>query len=174
VSGIPPQLQTYFGLFKFFGVIPAPAVVTAVFTVIMWFILARTSFGLRSLALGSSRQAAIRAGIDPDRHLLALFVLAGFAAGICSVMDCGRFATTNVGGHSSAALAAISGVVIGGGSIFGGEVSIVGAVLGALLAVILSTGLIIIGLMTFYQDVAIGIVLLLAVYLRGRSLGNRE
>lgn len=169
VSGIPTQLQTYFGVYDIGGIIPAPAIVTVVAAIIIWFVLEKTRFGLRSLAIGSSREAAIRAGIKSRRIMIVLFCLGGAAAGLAAVMDYSRFSTTNVGGHTTDALQAVAGVVIGGGAIFGGKVSIPGAVFGALLAVILSTGLVILGLDPFYQQIAVGVVLLLAVYVRARS-----
>jgi ribose transport system permease protein len=169
VAGIPIQMQSGFGVYKVFGFLPAPALVTAVIAAVIWFVLVKTRYGLRSLALGSSREAAVRAGLKTRGHLISLFCVAGAASGIAGVMDYSRFGTTNVGGHETAALAAIAGVVIGGGALFGGRVSIPGAVLGALLAVILETGLVILGLDPFYQQIAIGVVLLFAVYLRSRG-----
>jgi ribose transport system permease protein len=171
VASVPPQLQKHFGVYRIGGAIPATVTVTAVVAVTLWFVATRTRFGLRSVALGSSRQAATRAGIRARRHLLRLFVLAGGCAGVASVMDFSRFNTTNIGGHQLDALQAIAGVVIGGGAIAGGAVSIGGAVLGALMAVLLESGLVILGLQPFYNQIVIGIVLLVAVYLRSRRDG---
>jgi ribose transport system permease protein len=98
----------------------------------------------------------------------------GFLAGIAAVIDLSRFATTNLAGHQTDALAAIAGAVIGGTALFGGSVSIPGAVLGAILAVILETGLIIQGLQPFYQLIAVGVVLIGAVYIRGRQVEERR
>lgn len=169
VAGVPTQMQTDFGVLKIGNAVPAPAIVTAIFAVIIWFVLTKTRFGLRSLAVGSSRQAAVRAGIKSRRIITALFCIGGLACGIAGVMDYSRFGTTDVGGHTTDALSAVAGVVIGGGAIFGGKISVPGAVLGALLSVILATGLVILGLNPFYQDIAVGAVLLLAVYVRARS-----
>jgi ribose transport system permease protein len=166
VQFVPPEVQSGFGLAKVLG-IPLPFVVTILIAGAIWFLLRCTRFGLHSLALGSSREAAIRAGVPARRAILILFVIVGAAAGAAGVMDFSRFATTNLGGHTTDALAAVAGVVIGGGSLFGGKVSIPGAVLGAMLAVILQTGLIIQGLQPFYQQIAVGAVLLVAVSIRG-------
>jgi ribose transport system permease protein len=168
VQFVPPQLQSGFGLAKVAGV-PLAFIVSLVAGGVLWFLLRRTRLGLRTLALGSSREAAIRAGVPAAKTLLVLFVLVGALVGVAGFIDFSRFATTNVGGHQTDALAAIAGVVIGGGSLFGGRVSIPGAVLGALLAVILQTGLIIQGLQPFYQQIAVGTVLLIAVWIRGHA-----
>jgi ribose transport system permease protein len=168
VPFVPPQLQSGFGLAEVAG-IPLPFLLSIAVAAGLWFLLRRTRLGLRSLALGSSREAAIRAGVSAPSTLLILFVLVGALVGVAGVIDVSRFATTNVGGHQTDALAAIAGVVIGGGSLFGGRVSIPGAVLGALLAVIVQTGLILQGLQPFYQQIAVGAVLLIAVWLRGNT-----
>jgi ribose transport system permease protein len=88
-------------------------------------------------------------------------------AGIAGVYDIARFSTTNISGHQTDALAAIAGAVIGGTNLFGGRVSIPGAVFGSFLAEILNTGLVILGMSSFYQLIAVGVVLIVAVYIRG-------
>jgi ribose transport system permease protein len=137
---------------------------------VIFLVITYTRFGMRTVSIGSSRQAAERAGLKIDRHLLALFMGVGLLGGVCGVIDLSRFATTNLSGHQTDALSAIAGAVIGGTSLFGGKISIPGAVFGALLAVILQTGLVILGLAPFYQQIAIGGVLIVAVFLRGRAI----
>jgi ribose transport system permease protein len=147
---------------------PLPALLVAVIAFVLWGVLRFTRFGLYTIAFGSSPTSAERAGLKVDRHVVAVYVLAGALCGVASLLDLSRFGTTNIAGHTLDALAAVAGAVIGGTSLFGGRASIVGAVFGALLAVILETGLIAVGLTPFYQEVAVGIVLIGAVYLDGR------
>lgn len=173
LQGIPTPLQSGFGVRTVYGV-PLPAIVTAFAVAIVWVVLVRTRFGLRTIAIGSSRVAAKRAGLGIDLHLIVLFALVGLFAGIAGVMDLSRFSTTNIAGHQTDALAAIAGAVMGGTALFGGKISIPGAVAGALLAVILQTGLVILGLQPFYQLIAVGVVLILAVYIRSRQLERRN
>ena len=90
------------------------------------------------------------------------------------MIDISRFATTNLSGHQTDALSAIAGAVIGGTSLFGGRISVPGAIFGAFLAVILQTGLVILGLQPFYQLIAIGTVLILAVFIRSRAVRVAE
>jgi len=113
--------------------------------------------------MGSSRDAAVRAGLRVNRQLTSTFVLVGGLAGLAGLFDLTRFATTNLSGHTTDALAALTAAVIGGTSLFGGHISMPGVLAGALLAVILQDGLIIIGVSAFYQLVAIGVVLIVAV-----------
>jgi ribose transport system permease protein len=172
VDGIPQQMQADFGVRDVLG-IPLPTLVCAALVLLIWLLIAFTRFGLRTVSIGSSRDAAERAGIKINRHVLKLFVGVGLLGGVCGVIDISRFATTNLSGHQTDALSAIAGAVIGGTSLFGGKISIPGAVFGALLAVILQTGLVILGLAPFYQQIAIGSVLILAVFLRGRAIQQR-
>ena len=166
VESIPPSLQTGFGVRAVWG-IPLPALVTLACVVVLWFLVTKTRYGIHTLAIGSSREAASRAGIRIERHVVSLFVIVGLLAGIASIFDLSRFSTTNLSGHQSDALAAIAGAVIGGTKLFGGRVSITGAVFGAILASVLQTGLIIQGFSPFYQLIVVGITLIVAVYIRG-------
>jgi ribose transport system permease protein len=144
--------------------VPMPALLVALLVLALWGVLRFTRFGLHTLAVGSSLTSAERAGIRVDRHIIRVYVLAGALCGLASLLDLSRFATTNVAGHTNDALAAVAGAVIGGTSLFGGRASVIGSVFGALLAVILQSGLVAVGLTPFYQQVAVGVVLIIAVY----------
>jgi ribose transport system permease protein len=168
VAHVPPMIQDDFGLKKYFG-IPASAILVGAIVTSLWFVLSKTEFGLRILAIGSSRDAAVRVGIKVNRYLLGLFVLVGAMAGLAGVIDISRFATTNLSGHEATALSAIAGAVIGGASLWGGRASIPGAVLGALLAVLLQNGLLIARFPVFYQQIAVGGVLIVAVIIDQRN-----
>jgi ribose transport system permease protein len=168
LANIPNALQLEFGVRALGGVIPYPALLGAFLVCAFWALLTFTRFGLHTLSLGSSREAARRAGLKVDRHIMFLFVGVGTFAGLVGFIDLSRFATTNIGGHQTDALEAIAGAVIGGTSMFGGKVSIFGAVIGAMLAVILNAGLVIVGVQAFYQLIAVGVVLILAVFVDQR------
>jgi ribose transport system permease protein len=169
----PLWLQDNFGAKIVLG-IPLPALVVGLMAIALWGVMRFTRFGLHTLALGSSPTSAERAGLKIDRHAVAVFVLAGALCGCAALLDLSRFATTNVGGHTLDSLAAVAGAVIGGTSLFGGRASVIGAVFGALLAVILQTGLIAVGLTPFYQQVAVGAVLITAVYADQRRQRRRR
>ena len=168
VAYMPNNVQLDFGIKDIAGSVPLPTIVVLVAVAVTWWALAKTRFGLHALALGSSREACERAGIRVHRQLIWLFVLAGFFAGLAGLIDASRFATTDVGGHQTDALAAIAGAVIGGTALYGGQGSVGGAVAGAMLSVILASGLVIAGLSPFYQYIAIGAVLIIAVFLDQR------
>jgi ribose transport system permease protein len=168
VTNVPTSLQSGFGTVNFLGAIPDPALLTCAVGLVLWWLVARTRVGLHTVAIGSSRVAAVRAGLRVERHECALFILVGAIAGLAGFVDLARFATTNIAGHQIDALSAISGSVIGGTSLFGGVASIGGAVIGALLAVILQTGLVVVNLQSFWQLIVVGIVLILAVHVDAR------
>jgi ribose transport system permease protein len=165
VQNVPPRLQETFGLGEMFGVIPWPVVVAAVVAAILWIVLARTRYGLRTYAIGANPEAARRAGVNVGLHLVSLYVLMGVLCGIVGFVDVARFNTVSIGGHQQDALAAISAAVIGGTSLFGGRGRISGTIVGALIPAVLQNGFVIVGVQPFWQAVAIGCVLLLAVYL---------
>ena len=164
VPFIPDQIQQGFGGLKLLGFLPAPLALALVVAAIMWWFLRRTRFGLRTLAIGSSREAAVRAGVDVNRHTLRLFVLMGVLVGIAAVIDIARNANTNVVGHQTDSLQAIAAVVLGGTSLFGGIASVGGSMLGSLVPVMLQNGLVILQVEPFYQFAIVGLILILAVY----------
>jgi ribose transport system permease protein len=167
VPYVPPVVQSGFGI-RNLGFVPLPALVVLAVLVGAWLALTKTRFGLYTVALGSSREAALRAGLPVEQQLLALFALAGLLAGLAGLIDLSRFATTDLAGHETDALAAIAGAVIGGTPLQGGRASVGGAIAGALIAVILQAGLVMIGLSPFYQLIAVGLVLVAAVHLDQR------
>jgi ribose transport system permease protein len=135
-------------------------------------LLSATRFGRYVYAIGSNAEAARRAAIAVDRQLIAIYAIAGMTSGLGGYLSLIRFSTTSVASHSTDALQAITAVILGGTSLFGGVGTIAGTVLGVLIPAVLQNGLVIAGLEPFWQQVAVGAVLILAVYvdqLRRRS-----
>ena len=175
ISGLPGEIQTNVGLNTVAGVVPLPALVAIVLALLVFLMIRYTRFGMRSLAMGSSRTAAERAGINVKRHILRLAMLAGGFAGLAGFIDLARFGATTSSGHNNDALNALTAVIIGGTLLEGGRVSIIGAIWGTALAVMLQEGLVVIGVPAFYQLIAVGIVLIIAVSIdRFRSQHRRS
>ena len=109
------------------------------------------------------------------RHLEAphrVYALAGCLSGLAGFLSLARFSTTTISGHTTDNLQAISAVVIGGTSLFGGVGTMVGTVIGVFVPVVLLNGFVVLGLQPYWQQVAVGAVLIAAVYfdqLRRRS-----
>lgn len=143
-----------------------PAVLITIGVIILgWFILNKTMFGRGIYAIGGSREAAERAGFNTHLVEFSLYSLVGFLAGIggmvFAVLHRQAEPTMIVGTEMSV----IAAVVLGGGSIMGGEGTISGAVLGVLLIVILSNSLTLLGIPAQWQNVATGIVILVGTAL---------
>ncbi|MGW2291573.1 ABC transporter permease [Streptomyces phaeochromogenes] len=173
LGGLPTEIQSNFGLLTV-GVIPVPAIVAIGVTAAVFVCVQFTRFGSRTLAIGSSLSAAERAGIRVPRHLLRLAVLAGLFAGVAGFIDLSHFISTSLNGHASDALNAVTAAVIGGTLLEGGKVSVLGAVWGTGLAIILQGGLVIVGVSSYYQLIAVGAVLILAVGVDRFSYLRRE
>lgn len=173
IGGLPNGLQTHFTSQLFLGV-PVPAVVGLVLMLVVWATLKFTVFGTNTLAIGSSRTAAARAGIQVRRQIVYLAMFAGVCAALAAFIDIARYASTSINGHNQDGLAALTAVVIGGTLLEGGKVDVIGALWGTVLAVVLLNGLIIINVPPYYQLVATGIVLILAVAVDQFRVGRGE
>lgn len=162
VSSLPVELQENFGVAKIFG-LPLVALIAIGVGLIFWFILSKLRFGLHTVAMGSSKRSAERAGINISQHRIKLFVMMGLISGFVGFLDLSRFLTTNIQGHTTDNLQAISAVVIGGTSLFGGVARVWGAAVASLIPAILTNGLVIMRIDSFYQLIAIGAILVIAV-----------
>jgi ribose/xylose/arabinose/galactoside ABC-type transport system permease subunit len=165
-----------------FGV-PIPVLLMFAVVAIFVFIERRSILGRYAVAVGSNDQAAFLSGVPVRRTKLLLFTLAGAMAGFGGVILSSRFAsgvpTTGVGFEFDVIVA----TVLGGTALTGGEGSIVGMLLGALIVGVLTNGLNILGVASFWQTVVQGVVLVLAVgldialrkgWLSGRFLRRRR
>jgi ribose transport system permease protein len=178
VRGVPLQLTTTIGIGQLGGV-PYVVIIAAVVTAVGAVTLSMTRFGRYTYAIGSNTEAARRAGINVDRHLIKVYGLSGLLAGMAGMVSLARFATTTIGGHSTDNLAAIAAVVLGGTSLFGGIGTVLGTVVGVFIPAVLQNGFVILGVQPFWQQVAVGAVLIIAVYIdqlkrRAQERGERR
>lgn len=162
ITGVPRSLVNTIGVGRVMGV-PVLFIIAVIFALLAAVVLHRTRFGLHTFAIGSNLYAADRAGIRVKRHLLIVYAISGFCSGLAGYFTLSRFAATTISGHSMDNLNAITAVVLGGASLFGGSGTLGGTAIGAAIPVTLASGLVIIGLPSFWQEVAVGIVLLIAV-----------
>jgi ribose transport system permease protein len=173
-GGAPNVLVEALGLGELFGVVPWLVVVAFGTTVVFGLLLAYTRFGRYTYAAGSNAEAVRRAGVRVDRHIVKVYALAGLMAGIAGVMSLAFFHTTTIGGHSTDNLNVITAVVMGGTSLFGGRGSVVGTVIGVFIPVVLGSGLVILSVQSYWQSVAVGAVLIAAVYVDQLRRRSRE
>ena len=173
LSALPTQLQSGFA-FKGIAGVPLPALLALAVAGVLWYVLRYTRYGLRTLAIGSSQPSAERAGLRVRRHRISLTMLCGLLAGLAGFLSLTDFASTTVAGHADDALGAITAVVIGGTVLEGGRVRILGTVWGAVLSIVLTGGLAILGAQSFYQLILVGTVLIFAVALDRFNVKRRE
>jgi fructose transport system permease protein len=128
-----------------------------------WFVLANTTWGRRIYALGDNPEATRLMGINVRRQLLMVYVVAGVVYGIAALL---LIARTNVGDPNAGQqdeLVAITAVVLGGTSLFGGRGTVIGTLIGALIIGVLRNGLVLMGVASIYQVLITGILVILAV-----------
>lgn len=165
ISKLPMTLTDGVGNGKLFGQIPWLVVVALVVAAVSALVLAYTRFGRRTYAIGSNAEAARRVGISADRHLIKVYTLMGVLSGLAGWMDLAHFSTTSVAGHAFDNLQTITAVVLGGTSLFGGIGTMAGTIVGVFIPAILNNGLVLVGVKPFWQQVGVGAILIIAVYL---------
>lgn len=143
--------------------LPYPVIITALVVIAFAFILGRTQFGRHTYAIGGNPDAANRSGINVKNHLIWIYVLCAFTAGIAGVLHSFRFTAGAPQAGEAALLSSVAAVVIGGTDLFGGEGKVSGAVVGALIIAVLTTGLVILNIDSLWQFVVVGVVIILAV-----------
>ena len=142
----------------------APGVwIALALAILMAFVLRRTVFGRRVFALGSSEPAARACGIAIDRLKLAIYGVAGLFFGLAGVMQMSRLRQGDPTVAAGTELDVIAAVVIGGGSLNGGEGSIPGSMVGALVMAFLRNGSQQMGWPTYVQEILIGVIIVAAV-----------
>lgn len=148
----------------YLGSIPLPVIYTLVFLIFTTLLLNKTKFGRQVYAVGGNREAAKFSGISIQRIEIGVYTLLGFLSAFSGIVLCARMysgqPTVGVGFE----LDAIAAVVLGGTSMMGGVGKIGGTVLGVLVIGVLNNGLNLLNINSFWQLVAKGVVILLAVY----------
>lgn len=146
------------------GWVLVPVLITAVLYLVVGVWLSKTRTGRHLYAVGSSKEAAERAGIPVPRRLVLTFVLSGLISGVAGILVMSQFIGASPNAGSGQELNAIAAAVIGGTSFSGGRGTVYGTVIGALIIAVLSSGLIMSGVNPFWQLVTIGFIIILAVY----------
>jgi ribose/xylose/arabinose/galactoside ABC-type transport system permease subunit len=145
------------------GVIPNMVVVVGLLFFAGWWALAKTRFGRHIYALGGDRHAARRAGVSVRRTSLMAFVICSTLAGIAGLIYVLRFTSGSAIAGDATLLQSIAAVVIGGTSLFGGSGNVTGTLVGVLIIAVIQNGLVILGVNPYWQFIAVGLVIVLAV-----------
>ncbi|MGH7619527.1 MAG: ABC transporter permease [Gemmatimonadaceae bacterium] len=144
----------------------APGVwITLLLAALAGVVLSRTVFGRRIFALGSNEAAARACGVDTNRLTVATYTVAGLLFGLAGVLQMSRLRQGDPTVANGAELDIIAAVVIGGGSLRGGEGSILGSLVGALIMAFLRNGCQQAGWPNYLQEIIIGVIIVVAVAL---------
>jgi len=146
-------------------VLPPGVWITLALAVLAAVMLSRTLFGRRIFALGSNEAAARACGVDTDRLTVATYATAGLLFGLAGVLQMSRLRQGDPTVANGAELDIIAAVVIGGGSLRGGEGSILGSMVGALIMAFLRNGCQQAGWPNYLQEIIIGVIIVAAVAL---------
>jgi ribose/xylose/arabinose/galactoside ABC-type transport system permease subunit len=144
-------------------ILPWPVVLTIVIVAVAAYVLRRTKFGRHTYAIGGNREAAVRAGVPVERHVVRLYMLSATTAAIAGFLSTLRFTAGSAVVGDALLLSSIAAVIIGGVSLFGGTGSVVGTVIGSLIIAVLTTGLVMLNVQPFWQFIVVGTVVILAV-----------
>ncbi len=136
-----------------------------VIAAVVWYVLNKTAFGRHIYAVGDDLEAARLAGINTDRTLLKVYVIAGFISALAGWVLIGRVGAISPTSGQDANLDSITAVVIGGTSLFGGRGSIVGTLIGALIVGVFRSSVSLAGLDVLWQQFAVGVLIIVAVAL---------
>jgi ribose transport system permease protein len=159
---------------RFLG-IPAPVYVLLPLALLAHFVLTRTRFGRYCYAQGGNPAAAFLAGVPTRFVVTSVYVICGACAGLAGMIDTARILTGNPAGGQEYELRVIAAVVLGGAALTGGEGTVAGATIGALLMAVLENGCNLLGISPFVQRIVIGTLIVAVVaadVLRQRGRGR--
>ncbi len=163
VVGLPREFA-YLGEGSIAGV-PFVLLVLLACAGVMYVVLHSTKLGRYTYALGSNKEAAVYAGIPVAKYTVAVYAICGMLSGVASMIEASRLMTGQPTAGQAYELQVIAAVVIGGGSLSGGEGSIVGTLIGAFIMGLLANGSDLLGINPYLQQAIIGAVIILAVAL---------
>jgi ribose transport system permease protein len=145
------------------GPLSSAAVMMVVIAVGATILLSRTAYGRYVYASGGNAQAARLGGVRVNLILVSTFALSGAAAALAGVIDSSRVLSAQATGGQFLTFTVLTGIIVGGTSIMGGEGSMQRTVIGCLFVALVANGFNLLGIDPFYQQVTLGIILLLAV-----------
>lgn len=147
------------------GPLPLPVIYMAIIVILSSILLSRTRFGRHMYVLGGNAKAARFAGINTARLALAIYTICGALAGFAGLVLTSRNSSMQPAVGNGAEMDAIAAVVLGGTSMLGGRGAIFGTILGAFIIGFINNGLNMLDMDSFYQYIAKGVVILIAVYM---------
>jgi ribose transport system permease protein/inositol transport system permease protein len=163
IYGLPPQI-VWLGQGRPLGV-PTPVVILLLTALAAHVLLSQTRFGIYAQVIGDNEAAARAMGVRVERQKVLLYTLSGLLSGLAGLLFAARINSGEPTAGISYELTAITATILGGTNLFGGRGSVTGTLIGALIMGVLQNGLNLLAVRPFYQQIAIGAVLILAVWL---------
>lgn len=148
-----------------FGVIPNPVVYMAIVVALGWLVLTRTPFGYSIYAIGGNPEASRVSGIPVDRIKTLTYVISGTIAGLTGILLASRLSVGNATNGQGDELEVIAAAVIGGISLSGGKGTVGAVLVGSAIIGVIRNAMVLIRVSSFWQEVVIGCVIILAVLL---------
>jgi ribose transport system permease protein len=159
-----PQAELHW-ISGYVGPVPIPVIIAIVVAIIAHFVLRNTIIGEYTVAIGGNEEAARLSGINVRNYKVLIYAISGLMCGVAAIILTSRLSAAEPIAGVNYELDAIAATVMGGTSLMGGQGTIFGTVIGALLMSVLRNGLNLQNVPSFYQQVAIGVVIILAVSL---------
>lgn len=156
-----PQAFVSFGTGRLYGVPYLVIAALATFLIFAW-VLHRTAFGTRTFAVGGNKEAAFLSGVPVNRITITTYAICGFTAAIAGVMLAARLQSGQPTAGEFYELSAIAAVVLGGAALQGGEGKLYKSMIGVLIMTILANSLNLMGVDSYWQRIAVGLVIILA------------
>ncbi len=164
VTDLPPALTALGNTFSIGSTeVAYGAVLMLVLYALAWFVLRETAAGRHVYAVGNNAEATRLVGIPTLRVLLGVYVLAGVFYGIAALLSVARTGVGDPNAGQTENLDAITAVVLGGTSLFGGRGVVLGSLVGALIVGVFRNGLTLMGVSSIYQVLVTGVLVILAV-----------
>jgi len=162
VSGATKAFKVL-GQGRIFGKIYLTVIIALVIAVIFQLILSKTKYGRSLFAVGGNPETARLAGIPVKKRRKEIHVIVSIFAALTGILMASRFSSAQANAGAGTELTVMAAVIIGGTSLFGGSGSVVGSILGCILLAVISNGLVLIKVDSFWQNLIFGIILLISV-----------
>jgi ribose transport system permease protein len=162
IHGFPAAFRTLGA--GFLGSIPIPVLVAGIVLLALHVVLHLTRFGRALYAIGGNAVAAKLSGMPTKRYLVSVYALSGVLAAFAGLVVIARVNAADSGTGEELLLTAIAAVCLGGTSLFGGAGGVAGTAIGSLILALVVNGMNMLGIATFWQAFAMGVIVILAVF----------
>ena len=152
-----------FGQEKILGKIHLTVIFALIIAIVFQIIISKTKYGRSIFAIGGNPETSRLAGIPVKRTRREIHVLVSVAAALVGILMASRFNSAQTTAGSGTELTVMAAVIIGGTSMYGGSGSVIGSVLGCVLLAVISNGLVLVRVPSFWQNLIFGIILLISV-----------